>query len=166
MKELIRMLETKEQQIKADKVVNLLKKQIMEKNLYGWRWYIDDVIVKIVHHMIKTEFKLTIAVYVRAGMQRAITQLRYATCAKRRGNYELVSLDDVQVGDDSMEEEMDTAQRQNELYIKIMLNYGKELAEQLKPIIYAEETRLEKKVLRKVRTEEFREFLKDASTYY
>lgn len=166
MKELVNMLETQEQRIKADKVINILKRQIIDKNLFGWRWYIDDVIVKIVHHMIKTDFSLTVAVYVRAGMQRAITQLRYANAQKRRGNFELVSLDEVQVGDNGMEEAIDESQRQNELYIKIMVNYGKDLAEQLKPLIYGEETRLERRVLKKVKNEEFKAFLKDSSTYY
>ena len=81
MKELIRLLETREQQVKADKVVNLLKKQITGKNLFGWRYYIDDVIVKIVQHMIT---RYTVAIYVRAGMQRAITQLRYANRKKKK----------------------------------------------------------------------------------
>lgn len=167
MKELIRLLETREQQVKADKVVNLLKKQITGKNLFGWRYYIDDVIVKIVQHMIATDFRYTVAIYVRAGMQRAITQLRYANRKKRKGNFETISLDDdIQISDNSFEEAIDTSSRQSELYIKIMQTFGKNLAEQLKPIIYGEEDKLERKVLRKCRNEEFREFLKETSTKY
>lgn len=165
MKELIKLLETVEQRQKASQVVRQVQANIRIKNLFGWRSYIDDVAIDLIGYMIKTDFQYTVGAYITCGMQSALDHCRYCNALKRRGNYEYVSLDDdecfLQIEDESanIERQIEREEHCNELYQKIAAQFGEELANQLKPVIDATEDKLDRKVLAKCKTEEFREFL-------
>lgn len=79
----------------AASVVRVVKNKIVSKNLFGWRTFIEDVLVDAVNHMIKTEFRYSGGAYVAVGMQIAVDATRYCNAQKRRGNYETVSLDEI-----------------------------------------------------------------------
>lgn len=165
MKELIKLLETAEQRQKASQVVRQVQANIRIKNLFGWRSYIDDVAIDLIGYMIKTDFQYTVGAYITCGMQSALDHCRYCNALKRRGNYEYVSLDAdecfLQIEDESadIERQIEREEHCNELYQKIAAQFGEELANQLKPVIDATEDKLDRKVLAKCKTEEFREFL-------
>lgn len=165
MKELIMLLEKAEERSKAMTVVTQVKAKIRNKNLFAWRYFIDDVVVDLVSYMIATHFQYSVGAYVTCGMQSAIDHCRYCNAKCRRENFESVSVDDddtyLQIEDkgSNMESQLIAEDEKSELYQKIAAEYGDALAEQLKPVIYNETDKLDRKVLQQVRTEEFREFL-------
>ena len=167
MKELIKMLETKAQREKATQVVRQVRTNIYIKNYFGWRHFIEDVVINVIGYMITTKFEYSSSAYISWGMQSALDSSRYCNAKCRRGNYETISLDAddsfLQVEDESANfvKKMEMEERCDTLYEAIVEEFGKELAEQLKPLIYGDETKLHRKVLEKCKTEEFKEFLQE-----
>lgn len=165
MKELIMLLERAEDRSKATTVVAQVRAKIRGKNLFGWRSFIDDVAIDLISYMIQTQFQYSIGAYITCGMQSAMDHCRWCNAKCRRENFEAISLDDddsyLQIADEksNLEENLIEEDRKSELYEKIASEYGKALADQLRPIIYNESDKLDRNILKQVRTEEFREFL-------
>lgn len=165
MKNLIKLLETKPQQELTKSVLGMVKIKVINKNLFGWREYLDDVYVETVSHMIQTKFQYSAGAYIACGVQRAIDHARYCSAAKRRGDYEnRISLDQLhklpeEAAVPSLFDPYIKRGKCDDLYDAICATFGEELATQLKAFIYDKEDKLNKDVIRKCKTEEFREFL-------
>lgn len=139
-------------------VVGVVRNKIVARNLFGWRDFIDDVIVDLVAHMIRTEFQYSGGAYVNCGMQGAIDACRYCSAAKRRGNYETVSLSEVE-NFMTPQEEPSYEEQTNELVMEIEMMYGPEIAQNIADYLEGRVKRLSKEVLAKCRTKEFRAWL-------
>lgn len=155
---LIRLNYGEEQAMLVYTVSSVVRSKIQAKNLFGWREFIDDVIAGVVMHMIKTDFKYSGGAYVACGMQGAIDSCRYCSAQKRRGNYETISLDEVE-NFVSPTQEPSYAEEMNELVLNIEEMYGPEIAEHIKAYLEGRISKISKEVLAKCQTEEFRELL-------
>ena len=111
-------------------VVGVVRSKIVARNLFGWREFIDDVIVDLVAHMIATEFEYSGGAYVNCGMQGAVDACRHCSAAKRRGNYETVSLSEVE-NFMTPQEEPSYEENTNELVMDIERMYGPEIAQNI-----------------------------------
>lgn len=143
---------------KARDVVIGIKAKIAAKNLFGWRTFIEEVIIELVGYMIKTDFKYSGGAYVVCGMQSAIDKCRYCNAQKRRGNYETVSLDTLYYVPDTRSSYINQA---DELVISIKLKFGEDFANLLKPFLYGEQDKLSRDVLKKCKEPEFANWFKD-----
>lgn len=154
---ILELLSTRDEKAKAREVISSLRNRIVRKNYFGWRSFIDDVLSDVVGHMIKTNFEKPLKHYIICGMQSAIDHCRYCNAKKRRGNYETVSLDEIgDVADLQQANDM----KAHELYASIILLYGKEVANSLKGIIFNTDDTVDVKLLKKIKTDEFKEFLR------
>lgn len=156
MKALINLLEDEAQRSKARQTVTATRYRITQKNLFGWRTYIDEVLTDLVAYMMKTAFKYSVGAYITCGMQAAIDRCRYCNAKKRRQNYEAVSLDKCFNVEDIKQTIYKNAL---ELYLAISTQYGADIAEALKPVIFAEETKVPASIRNKLKTPQFRSFL-------
>lgn len=169
MKELIQMLDTLEHKEMARTVITQLRSRIRKKNYFGWTTFIDDVIIDTISYMISTEYRYSIGGYIQVGMTTAIDKCKYCNAKCRKENYQYISLDDedsyIQIEDPNSDPaiQMEREQDAKDLYIKIAEQFGEELANQLRPIIYGLDSKLERKVINKCKTPEFREFLDELS---
>ena len=167
MKELIKLLDTPEHREIATKVVSIVKSKIIKKNYFGWTYFIEDLLVDLIGYMIADKFAHTIGGYVNCGMQSAIDHCRYCNAKCRKENYQLTSLDDedsyiqIEDPDSDLETQYERKEHMQDIYREVQDRFGKELADQLKPIIYGEDSKLERKVLQQCKSEEFREFLEE-----
>lgn len=141
-------------------VVGVVRSKIVARNLFGWRDFIDDVVVDLVAHMIRTEFQYSGGAYVNCGMQGAIDACRYCSAAKRRGNYETVSLSEVE-NFMTPQEEPSNREKTNELVVDIERMYGPEIAQNIADYLEGRVERLSKEVLAKCRTKQFRAWLEE-----
>lgn len=157
MKVLINFLEDEAQRSKAYQTVTAVRYRITQKNLFGWRTYIDEVLTDIVGHMINTRFEYSVGAYIAWGMQAAIDRCRYCNAKKRRQNYEAVSLDECFNVEDIKQSAFQNAL---ELYLAISEQYGEDIAEALKPVIFEQETEVPASIRSKLKTEQFRDFLR------
>lgn len=92
MKNLIQSisLKSKENAARAQKVVKVLYAKTRDRNLFGWRYFMDDVLSEIVYTMIKEDFEKSDALYIYIGTQMTIDKARYCSAQKRRQNFESV----------------------------------------------------------------------------
>lgn len=100
MEQLIKDIEREfgiEQAKKTRDVVTVVTAKVRAKNLFGWRYFIEDALIETISWMIRTEFRYSGGAYVACGMQAAIDKCRYCNAKKRRHNYEMLSLDDEEV---------------------------------------------------------------------
>ena len=141
-------------------VVGVVRSKIIARNLFGWRYFIEDVLVDLVLHMIRTEFKYSGGAYVSCGMQRAIDACRYCNAKKRRGNYETISLSEVE-NFMTPKEEPSYEEQVYELVIDIEKVYGPEIAQNIADYLEGRVKRLSKEVLAKCKTKEFKDWLKN-----
>lgn len=139
-------------------VVGVVRSKIIARNFFGWRDFVEDVLVDLVVHMIRTEFKYSGGAYVNCGMQGAIDACRYCSAAKRRGDYETVSLSKVE-NFMTPKEEPSYEQQMNELVIDIEEMYGPEIAQNIEDYLYGRIEKLSKEVLAKCKTKEFKAWL-------
>lgn len=163
---IISLLQDNAQKAKATQVVTTVRGTIRVKNYFGWRSFIDEVSDDIVGYMIKTEFKYSAGAYITCGMQAALDKCRYCNAQKRRGDYETCSIDELySVASPEKSPMAKLLEQENckELYEGIRARYGKEVADKLKPVIYGEEDKVESKILKQCRTQEFKEFVQDFS---
>lgn len=148
----------------AGSVTTVVRTKIRNRNLFGWRHFIEDVQIDLIGYMISTRFKYSGGAYVACGMQSAIDNCRYCNAQKRRGNYETASLDEFyQMADNTTTE----SSNQNEaatLVLDIAIKFGDDLAEQLSPFIYGYEKELCKEILSQCKAKEFKTWLKNYTT--
>ena len=140
-------------------VVRVVRSKIVARNLFGWKSFIEDVLIDTVKHMIATEFQYSGGAYVAVGMQIAIDAARYCSAQKRRGDYETVSIHSV---DYFMKDDKDYIYsfRVDELVEGASEMLGKETAEQVRKFLLGEIPKLSADVLAKCRTPEFVRWLK------
>nr|DAH56619.1 MAG TPA: hypothetical protein [Caudoviricetes sp.] len=140
-------------------VTAVVRAKIIAKDLFGWRSFIDDVLIDLVLYMINDNFAHSGGGYVACGMQSAIDHCRYCNAAKRRGNYELVSLDEFyQVADDI--EDSSTKEQADTLLFDISIRWGTDLASKLEPLVRGYQDKLSNDVLKIIRSPEFVEWFK------
>lgn len=141
-------------------VLGVVRNKVIAKNLFGWREFLEDVLVDLVSYMIKTEFKYSSGAYVACGMQAAIDAARYCSAQKRRGDYETISIHliDKFVG---MEPSSDYTENVEELVQDIGKLFNKEIAESIRDFLVGKTDKLSKEVIQKCRTPEFREWLRN-----
>lgn len=162
MKELIEFLETDEQKNIAYKVLKQVRMRIEFNNYFGWRSFIDDLLNDLLGYMIADKFAHSVSGYINCGMQSAIDHCRYCNAKKRRGDYETANIDDFySLADDrqNLSKAVEDEEACKELYDNICAKFGEALANQLKPLIYGEADKLDRKLSKQCKTEEFKEFL-------
>ena len=138
---------------------SVARAKIVARDLFGWREFIDDVISDMALWIINEGFmKQRAGRYVSTAMQLAIDKARYCSAACRRGNYELVSLDDLfQVADETP----DTADENEEFLFDIEIAFGKAVRDELEPFVTGKVDKISKAVKAKLNTPEFRKFLEE-----
>lgn len=140
-------------------VTQVVRNKVIAKNLFGWRAFIDDVLVDLVSYMIKTDFKYSGGAYVACGMQAAIDAARYCSAQKRRGDYETISLHSIEkfVG---TRQSPEYGENIEELIEDIARMLGEEIAENIRDYLEGR-SNLSREVIKKCKTPEFREWLRN-----
>lgn len=165
MKELLRDIRISYGADKAkqcEDVIVVIRSKVLAKNLYGWRWWLDEVLEDVVAHMIRTEFSYSGGAYVACGMQGAVDKCRYCNAKKRKPNYDTVSLDlFYQVPDTTPND----AESTYDLLMAISSQFGDELAKQLEPFLLGYVDQLEKKVLDRVKEPDFANWFAEYSKH-
>ena len=150
--------ETEYQNDRARKVINILVYKIKSRNIFGWRYFLDDVVTLVLTYMAQTNFEIGIGAYVNYGMQGAIDHSRYCNAKKRRGNFEAIPIDDcLGIEDDGQTNQIKCL----EICIAVEQKFGKYVAEILKPVIYGEQVKLDAHISKIIKTEEMKEFLQN-----
>lgn len=146
---------------KAAEVVGVVRAKVTARNLFGWRSYIEDMLIDLVGYMIATEFQYSGGAYVACGMQSAIDHSRYCSAKKRRAQFEgLSSLEDWMEANQQKEDTRQRTQEQD-ILIDIRIRFGSSLAEKLRPFILGYELQLSEEVLKICRSKEFMEWLRE-----
>ena len=141
-------------------VTTVVAAKVRAKNLFGWRYYIDEVLDDLIVWMIQTEFKYSGGAYVACGMQSAIDHCRYCNAAKRKANYEAYSIDRDERLYQIEDKREENRKKAWELYVDIKIQFGQDLADEVKPFIDGVQKELSKEVLAKLRTPEFMDWFK------
>lgn len=141
-------------------VTAVVKSKIVARNLFGWREFLEDILVDIASYMIQTDFKYSGGAYVALGMQAAIDACRYCSAQKRRGDYETISIHDIEAFTQP-QQPISYEQEVNDLVMDIETILGVDIAEKLKSYLMGDIDRLSKDVLDKCRTPEFEAWLKN-----
>lgn len=142
-------------------VTSIVKAKIKAKNLFGWKDWIEEHLSGLIGYMINDDFKHSGGAYVTCGMQGAIDYARHCSAEKRRGNYELLSLDEFyQVGED-IEDSETTQSKADELLLDIEICFGKKLADMLEPFLRGYEDKLTKDALKIVKSDKFAKWYKE-----
>lgn len=137
-------------------VVSVVRAKVIAKDLFGWRTFIQEMLEDLVLYMIMDNFAHSGGGYVACGMQSAIDHCRYCNAAKRRGDYELVSLDEFFQVEDPQE---DTTQQQaDRLLLDITIKFGKDVADKIEPFARGYQDKLSADVLKLVKSKEFTEW--------
>lgn len=139
----------------ARDVTSVVRAKIVDRDMFGWRQWIDDMLVDLVGYMIADGFKHSGGGYVACGMQSAIDHTRYCSAEKRRGNYELVSLDEFYQVADNDPEESNTQEQASRLLFDVELRFGKVVADKLEPFARGYEDTLSNEVKKIVMSPEF-----------
>ena len=141
-------------------VLRVVKNKIIARNLFGWREFLEDVLIDLVQYMIRTDFQYSGGAYVACGMQAAIDACRYCNAQKRRGDYETISLHLVEA---FVETKQDTtyANQVHDLVVDIEYLFGKDVATHIKEYLTGKRNKISKEVLAKCRTPEFKEWLRN-----
>lgn len=141
-------------------VIRVVRSKIVARNLFGWRTFVDDVLIDLVAYMIKTEFQYSGGAYVACGMQSAIDATRYCNAQKRRGNYETISIHLVEKFIE-MEASSGYAEKVEELMEDIAGLLDEETTESIREFLVGGTAKLSKKVIAKCKTPEFQEWLRN-----
>lgn len=141
-------------------VTKVVRSKIVAKNLFGWRAFIDDVLIDLVAYMIKTKFRYSGGAYVACGMQAAIDAARYCSAQKRRGDYETISIHSVEKFIE-VEQSTGYAEKVEELIKDIARLLDEETAESIREFLEGGTSKLSKKVIAKCKTPEFVEWLRN-----
>lgn len=145
---------------KVSSVIRVVRRKVIDRNLFGRREFLENVLIDLVSYMIKTDFIYSGGSYVICGMQSAIDACRYCNAQKRRGNYETISIELVDNFTD-IASKPDYTQRIDDLYRVIKERWNEDLAKDILPFLTGEKPKLSAKVLAKCRTPEFKAWLKD-----
>lgn len=140
-------------------VTRVVRSKIVARNLFGWRTFVDDVLIDLVAYMIKTEFQYSGGAYVACGMQAAIDATRYCNAQKRRGNYETISIHLVEKFVE-MEQSSGYAEKVEELIEDIATLLDEETTESIRDFLEGG-PKLSKEVIAKCKTPEFVEWLRN-----
>lgn len=147
---------------KVADVTSVLRSKIVNRNLFGWTYFINDVLTDVVAYMIQTDFQYSGGAYVYCGWHNAVSAARYCGAQKRRGNYDYRNLDIDEVQKVMVfESEPNYSDKAYDLYIAIEYDWGHELAEELKPFINGEQDKLSKDLIAKCKSPEFIEWLRN-----
>lgn len=141
-------------------VTKVVRSKIVAKNLFGWRAFIEDVLIDLVAYMIKTEFKYSGGAYVACGMQAAIDAARYCSAQKRRGDYETISIHSVEKFLKA-EQSSGYAEKVEELIKDIERLLDEETTESIREFLEGRTSKLSKEVIAKCKTPEFVEWLRN-----
>jgi len=141
-------------------VTKVVRSKIVARNLFGWRAFIDDVLIDLVAYMIETEFRYSGGAYVACGMQAAIDAARYCSAQKRRGDYETISIHLVEKSIES-KQSSGYAEKVEELIRDIERLLDEETAESIREFLEGGTSKLSKEVIAKCRTPEFVEWLRN-----
>lgn len=140
-------------------VLRVVRNKIIQKNLFGWREFIEDVLIDLAGYMIITEFKYSGGAYVACGMQSAIDACRYCNAAKRRGNYETISIYLVEGFMDKAS--VDYFEQVTDLVIEIKDLLGDDVADHLEQYLRGKILKISKEVVNRCKTPEFESWLKN-----
>lgn len=139
-------------------VCTVVYSKVKNGNLYGWRWFIEDVVIELATYMLKDNLSHPQGGYIMCGMQSALDHARKCSALKRRGDYELVSLDNFfQVADEPADETPDT----EEFLFDVEMSFGPETRDELEPFVLGQVDRISGAVRKKLHTPEFQKFLKE-----
>lgn len=144
-------------------VTDVVRSKVMARDLFGWRTFLDDMLVDLVGYMVSDGFKHSGGGYVACGMQSAIDHCRYCNAAKRRGDYELISLDEFYQVADNEPEENDSQAKATRLLMDVSLKFGQEVADKLEPFARGYEDTLSTELKKIVLSPEFVSWFKDYS---
>ncbi len=139
-------------------VIRVVRSKIVARNLFGWRTFVDDVLIDLVSYMIETEFQYSGGAYVACGMQGAIDATRYCNAQKRRGNYETISIHLIEKFI-PMEASSGYAEKVEELMEGVAKLLDEETTESIRDFLEGGR-KLSKKVIEKCKTPEFIEWLR------
>ena len=143
-----------EKAILAKGVIEVVNAKVRAKNLFGWKHFIQDMDVDLVGYMIETDFRYSGGAYVACGMQSAIDHARYCSAAKRRGDYETVSLDKFfQVADENEDEKKEKTAE--EICFAISIDFGTDFADEVLQFLHGIKKKLSEEVLSKLQSVEF-----------
>ena len=143
---------------KVRDVCTVVYSKVKNRNIFGWRWFIEDVIFELANYMIVDNFSHPQGGYVMCGMQSALDKSRKCNALKRRGDYELVSLDEFFQVAESIEEEVNSTQQ---LLFDLELSFGEKVKDELEPFLTGKVDSIADAVKKKLKTPEFRKFLKE-----
>lgn len=138
-------------------VLRVVRNKVVAKNLFGWRTFIDDVLIDLVQYMIGTDFQYSGGAYVACGVQAAISAARYCSAQKRRGNYETVSIHLVEA---FVKQDRTYAEQVQDLVTDMKHLFGEDIAEHLEEFLTGKRAKISKEVLARCRTPEFEEWLR------
>lgn len=162
MKTLMKELSSRYGEAAAEKVESVLavvQAKIVARNLFGWRAYIDEMLVDLIGYMIATDFEYSGGAYVACGMQSAIDHSRYCSAQKRRARFcSEVSLQDVEY---SIQVDISGGTQAADFVEDIKAKFGAEVAETLKPFVLGVTDEISAEVVKKCKTEEFRRWLEN-----
>lgn len=143
---------------KVRDVCTVVYNKVKNQNLFGWKWFIEEVISDLANYMLVDNFAHSQGGYVTCGMQAAIDHSRKCNTLKRRGDFELVSLDTFfQVEDDIPDESRDN----EDFLFDLELAFGKEVRDELEPFVTGRVDKISKAIKDKLNTPEFRKFLEE-----
>ena len=141
-------------------VTTVVRAKVIARDLFGWRHWIEDMLIDLISYMIADGFKHSGGGYVACGMQSAIDHCRYCSAAKRRGDYELVSLDEFyQVADEETYEESNE-EKESRLLFDVSVRFGQVVADKLEPFVRGYEDKLDKEVKKIIMSPEFVDWFK------
>lgn len=138
-------------------VLRVVRNKIIAKNLFGWRTFIDDVLIDLVQYMISTDFQYSGGAYVACGMQAAIDACRYCSAQKRRGDYETISIHLIEA---FTKQDKTYAEQVQDLVTDMKHLFGEDIAEHLEEFLTGKRAKISEEVLARCRTPEFEEWLR------
>lgn len=140
-------------------VTRVVRSKVAARNLFGWRTFIDDVLIDLVSYMIKTDFQYSGGAYVACGMQAAIDATRYCNAQKRRGDYETISIHTIEKFVE-MQPSSNYAEKVERLMEDIADLLDEETTESIRDFLEGG-NKLSKEVIEKCKTPEFLEWLRN-----
>lgn len=144
---------------KAESVMVVVQAKVSGRNLFGWRSYIEQLLLDLVGYMITTDFQYSGGAYVACGIQAALDSSRYCSAKKRRDRYDNTSnLDDLEY---KVSVDISSSTVRADFLEDIKASFGEELQKALEPFISGKVSKLTKDVIEKCKTEEFKRWLEN-----